>query len=126
MISGRPPSISIPERLGCKAYTHMYDVNRKSKLSDQAKCGLLLSIDEQLYRVCIPQVKHIMLTKHVTSNKKIYLMARPKVEIIKIGDYQTSEVMNADKKGADIPVKQVHMPISDDIVMEKHRSVEPE
>ena len=69
---GKHASIDHLRVFGCRAYTHIYDGQRK-KLDDKSKPGILVGYDEHntsCYRVYHPSTRRVQRSVHVTFNEE--------------------------------------------------------
>lgn len=81
-----------------------------------------MSIVQGLYTVYLPQIRHTILSNHVTFNDNLYLMANAKEEIVYVGDGRTLYANKMDEEDSAISRSQPYLPTRDPTLTDQNRN----
>ena len=78
-VTNLAPSLSHLKAYGCKAYAHIYNIPKKSKVDERAHIGHLVGYDStNIFRIWIPSKKKVIRTRDVMFNeRKFYDPSEP-------------------------------------------------
>lgn len=97
-----------------QAYVHLIKEQRKGKLSEHGREGILLAHEDGMYRVMIRSTKQLVSTKHVLFNEHVFPMKNNRVAednntLVALGTEKIVSRNNDHENHKDAPIKEEHI-----------------